>query len=393
MINVAMINTERTRGGAARIASLLTESLNENCDDIDAVLYHCEDSISAAPYYGLKRFSSRQINAFRVRLGTKMFDFGVAKQLVKLTRNADILHLHNLHGYYLDWETLLLKWKDRPIVWTWHDQWGATGRCGFAIDCEEWMQGCPKCPHLDYYPKTYIDQAAREYQEKSRLYAELPDLKVVSPSGWLANIALQRGFTAENVFVIPNPVDTSSFRARSMKECRKTLGLPEDRFIALFVSADCNDPRKGYADFAKITEGIPAIFSIAVGRNPSKKSPHIFHAGEIKEKLSIYYSAADIMIFTSRADNYPNTIIECLLSGTPILAYSVGGVASQLTVEDHCQLTDPGNPDIARTHLLKILDRGGKTSEMATSLSKYAEKKWAKNAIAEQYRKLYKKLI
>ncbi len=393
MIKVAMVSTEKTRGGAARMASLLAKSLSKNVDDIEVVFYHCEDNIANPPFYGIKRFASYHVNALLTRLSLGVYDFGLAKELMELTRDADILHLHNLHGYYLDWKTLLLGCKNRPVVWTWHDQWGATGRCGFAIDCNEWTKGCPKCPHLDYYPYTLVDRAAKEFTNKSEVYLRMQNLNVVSPSEWLGEIALQRGFSAKRVNIIPNPVDVSGYTRCDKKEARLKLGLPENEFIALFISADCNDLRKGYSDFSAITCNMK-IYPIAVGIKPRNEAQHIHHVGNIKskEELSLYYVAADVMVFTSKADNYPNTIIECLLCGTPIIAYSVGGVKSQLAVE-HCHLVDPGHIGEARDFLSYMLINKGKNPEIENTLSRYANDLWADSVIAERYRELYIRLI
>lgn len=394
MLKVAMVNTEKNRGGAARMASLLAKSMDANISELDVRFYHCEDDIIAPPFYGLKRFASRQINAGLARLGgsTCVFDFGVAKKIIELTADMDILHVHNLHGYYLDWQHLFDAWKDRPVVWTWHDQWGATGRCGFAIGCEGWTKGCPKCPNLRYAPAAIIDRASHEYEAKSMVYRKMKNLNIVSPSCWLADIAIARGFNADKVSVLPNPVDLSVYLSRGKLECRRELGIPDDQFVALFVAAECNEVRKGYNDFAEVTKNLD-IYPLAVGGLPKNISEHVHHAGEVREqaKLAVYYGSADVMVFTSKADNYPNTVIESLVCGTPIVAYDVGGVSSQLD-SIYSQLVSYGDITGMRECLERMKASGGKDSGMEARLGEYAKGMWADNIIVNKYADEYRRI-
>ncbi len=390
-----MVNTEKTRGGAARMASMLIQSLNLD-NDIEVTLYHCEDNHISQPFYGLKKFTSRYINAFLARLGGSrcVYDYGVAEQIIKLSADADVLHIHNLHGYYLDWQKLLGAWKGKPVVWTWHDQWGATGRCGFSINCDGWLSGCTSCPHLDYYPTTWFDFAKEEFNQKSKLFQEMANMVIVSPSQWLGDIAIERGVNKSKVKVIANPVDLLAYRYQDKDKCRAELGLPLDKKIALFIAADCNDPRKGYQDFVKITDDL-GIYSVAVGKEPTKKGSHVNHLGEFREKetLAKYYAAVDVMVFTSNADNFPNTVIECLACGTPVYAYDVGGVSSQLKEALHCELVDFGEISQFKMKLNQLIERGAKTETISNEIAELAKNKWSAKTAASAYRNLYEQLV
>ena len=394
-MKVSMINTEKNRGGAARMASLLARSMNEYCSGLSATLYHNQDRVKDDFAYGIRFPGSNYVNAFLSRLGGSplVYDFGFSRKILGLEKESDIFHLHNLHGYYLNWMKLLLETSNKPVVWTWHDQWGATGRCGFAIDCNEWRTGCVKCSHLDYYPKAWFDKSHSEFELKSKIYKQLKNIHIVSPSQWLADIAIERGFNSSNVSVIPNPVDVSSYALRDKYECRKELGLPADKYIALFIAADCNDPRKGYLDFVECVRELPVI-PLVVGIEPIEKQEGILYVGETRDqaKLSVYYSAADVMVFTSKADNYPNTIIECLICGTPVCAYSVGGVKSQLH-DRLCELVEFGDIKSIRKYLTESSKANGKTPDMSIELENYAKNMWSSDIIAEQYHDLYKSLI
>ena len=395
IMKVSMVNTEKNRGGAARMASFLAKTMNETCSDVDATLYHNQDDIIENCHHGLKFPFSNYVNAFLSRIGGSecVYDFSFSDKIISLAHDSDVLHVHNLHGYYLNWKKLLLSFQNKPILWTWHDQWGATGRCGFSMDCDNWKSGCKKCPHMDYYPNAWLDFASSEFKAKSEIYETAKNLHIVSPSQWLADIAIERGINPEQVSVIPNPVDVSSYIKYDKAAARNKLNLPVDKYIALFIAADCNDPRKGYEDFVESVKGLP-LTPLVVGIEPVKRHEGFIYVGETRSqaKLSLYYSAADIMVFTSKADNYPNTIIECLICGTPVCAYSVGGVPSQLH-NSLCHLVDFNDTSAIRKYLEVESAGAGKTPDISIELQNYATSMWSGDIIANKYRDLYKTII
>ncbi len=393
MIRVAMVNTVRTQGGAARVAALLAQTFHDHFDDVDVTLYHCEHRERTPPFYGLKRPLSRPLNAFLARLGgsTCVWDMGVAGDIVDKTRNADVLHIHNLHGYYLDYPKLLHAWRDRPVVWTLHDMWSLTGRCGSSSECSSWRLGCPMCPYKKYYPKAWIDNAKREFQLKQYLYSIMNSLTIVTPSNWLSDLALQRGFSREYVHVVPNPVDTTKFGPIDKYKARKELNLPDNAYLALFVASDCGDRRKGYADFAHavIKSG---CLGLAVGKRPPQPAQGVLHTGSVSDQsaINLYYCASDVFIIPSYADNYPNTVIEALISGTPVIGYEEGGIPSQLDLP-HCRIVAKGDRQALCDALVNLVAGDGKESSQSRELSEIAQRRWAPQTVADQYRNIYRK--
>ena len=390
-----MVNTELTRGGASRMAAVLTRGLNNLDEELDVSMLHCQNQESAPPFFGIKRPLARPLNALIVRaLGsTATVDLGVVNEVVRQAQKVDVLHIHNVHGYYLNFRELFRKCREMPIVWTWHDMWGATGRCAFSHDCREWVNGCPSCAYKEYYPAAWVDRAAHEYQVKSALYSDLRNLRIVSPSQWLAEIAIERGFSEDQVSVIPNPVDLSSYFPRDVGRLRASLGLDEHEFCALFVAADCSDPRKGYADFEKAIERA-GVKGIAVGIPPAKQSSRIHYVGALSsaKDLADWYSAADVMVITSKADNYPNTVIESLACGTPVCGYAVGGVPSQIP-DGSDYLVRPGDIVGLAEKLGDLLKRGSISENKRNSLSSEAKNRWNPVNVAKQYLDAYKLVL
>lgn len=390
-----MVNTARTRGGAARMAATLADAMNSSDENIRAVLYHADDVFLDNGFHGLQKQASRSINSLLARLGGSLCitDLGFADDVIQLSAQADILHLHNLHGYYLNYPKLLTAWRNRPIVWTWHDMWGATGRCGFSGTCERWKSGCMTCSDKSLYPASWFDFAASEFREKKILFSSLKNLWIVSPSEWLSDIAANSGFDRSRIKTIPNPVDTRKFKFIKKDVARKQLGLPADKFTALFVASDCGDPRKGYRDFSAAISA-STTYAIAVGKPPSSASEMINHVGILvdQSQINLYYAAADVMVIPSYSDNYPNTVIESMMSGTPVIGYAEGGIPSQLDAP-FCQLVTKGDISGLRNAIIEQSRTYQKTSEMAEKLSSLACERWAPDSARDLYVKLYREAL
>jgi len=333
-MKVLMINTEKDRGGAARMATTLVNGINGLESDVQVVLAHCGDDVLSETFRGYKKSYAYYLNLLQTRFfgSHRIYDFGFADKVIELAKDADVIHLHNLHGYYLDFVKLMRAIPDKPIVWTWHDMWGATGRCGFSMDCDEWKTGCSKCPHIEYYPKVWVDNASSEFTLKSSLFKKRDNLLIVSPSDWLRDIAVESGFKKEQTFTVANPVDLSSYKAVNQGDAKKHFTLP-DVPLLLFVAHDCNDERKRYKDFEKIALK-SGIKGLVVGVPPENKHPDLIYLGKLNgsNELAMAYSAADAFVITSKSDNYPNTVIESMACGTPVFGYAIGGIPSQMPI-------------------------------------------------------------
>ena len=392
-MRVALVNTEAYRGGAARMARHLKRALRDA--GVEVCLYHTSDRVVEDTLRGMKRPGSRPLNALLARLGGSMtvWDMGLADELLHLTATADVLHVHNLHGYYLNYRKLLLGWKDRPIVWTWHDQWGAVGRCGIPNpDCDRWLTGCGACPLPEVYPAAWLDWSAAEYRFKSALYGKLRNLTIVSPSRWLAKRALIRGFAPERVHVVPNPIPIAQFTPCAKASARDTLGLEKSGALLLFIASDCNDPRKGYPDFEALVEalGVPAL---VVGKPPRQRSSSsLFHyAGEIREldRLRYCYAAADLMVMTTVADNYPNVIIEAMACGTPVVSYDVGGIPDQMP-EFWQGLVPAGDRAALIARCRELLRDLPALESTSPNFRRHAVENWDPSVVARRYVEIYR---
>ena len=295
-------------------------------------------------------------------LGREDFRFPGTRHLPELPpTKPDILHGHNLHGGYFDLRMLPRLSRKFPTVLTLHDAWLLSGHCAHSFSCQRWKYGCGNCPDLSIYPAIRRDSTAYNFHHKEAIYRQC-SLYLTSPSSWLLDQARQSilsGAIASSK-VIRNGVDLSIFKQSDMHKSRKQLGLPQEDLILLFTA---NSIRNNiWKDFktlrtavAMAAEDNPSckIRCIALGETaPSEKAGNaeidfISYTTD-PFKVARYYQAADLYIHASRIDTFPNTIIEALACGTPVVATAVGGIPEIVTsmspIEGNNSI-QPGTPE------------------------------------------------
>lgn len=386
------MNTALNSGGAAYVAKTLVDQLSTNVE-IDIKLLHGQNNKVIGNYHGVQYEYLRYINAGLFRLfGTPRF--GVYSSNVnKLIEGADVLHFHNLHGYWINYFKVFYK-LNKPTVWTWHDMWPLTGRCGFNMKCDLWLNGCLKCKHKDYYPSSIGNATYLEHQRKMK-FLRNDKLVVVTPSKWLAKNAISSNFINHNkIKVISNPVNTHLFNIKSKKDCQAMLGLETEKPIMLFVANNCNDERKGYRDF-EIATKLLDVTGLIVGDPPNVKSGNIIYLGKLTDRsiLSLCYSAADCFVIPTYEDNFPNTVLESMASGTPVFGYKTGGVPEQVP-PDWKGLVDVGDTMLLVKRIQKFLDRNNSEKLLIKSKMRvWAEKNSSLESVCDQYHALYRMMV
>ncbi len=241
----------------------------------------------------------------------------------------DIIHLHNIHGYYLNYPLLFeyLQKSEIPIVWTLHDCWAFTGHCAYFdyINCDRWRLYCHHCPALGQYPHSYLfDRSYDNFNDKCKWFTSLKKTTIVPVSNWLATKVRQSFLSCYPIQVIHNGVDTSTFSYQSVK--KEDFGL-QDKFIVLGVASVWDD-RKGLADFLKLRNVLPAeyvIILIGLTNKQIKKLPKgilgISRTNSVKE-LAEYYSLADVYVNLSVEETLGMTTLESQSCGTPVIVYN-----------------------------------------------------------------------
>lgn len=260
----------------------------------------------------------------------------------------DIIHLHNIHGYYLNIELLFNYIREHKIkvVWTLHDCWAFTGHCAYfdAVGCEKWKTGCHDCVQKGTYPASKLmDNSRNNWERKKQLFTGL-DMTIVTPSEWLAKLVKQSFLKEYPVRVIYNGIDTNVFRPCFNEEVRKKYS-PDGKPIVLGVASEWTE-RKGLPDFIALAKENPDIHVVVVGLTPKqiKQLPGYITAlqrtNNVQELVELY-SVADLFFNPTYEDNLPTTNLEAIACGTPVLTYQTGG--SPETVGDNGWVVDQGN--------------------------------------------------
>lgn len=314
-------------------------------------------------------------------------------QKIKKTK-PDIIHLHNIHGWYLNWKMMFdfLKNADIPVIWTLHDCWSFTGHCPYfmALGCEKWKTGCYECPLYKLYPGCLLDDSKKQYILKKSCFTEIPNLTVVTPSQWLTDLVKQSYLKDYNTIVINNGIDLTKFKPR-ISGFRKKYNLV-DKIVLLGVAFDWSF-RKGINDFQRLAEELPeeyAIVLVGVSDVIAKELPKriiSIACTQNQEELAKIYSAADLFVNPTLEDNFPTVNLEALACGTPVITYQTGGSPECLT--ERCGKVVPYKNYKALKNA--ILEMKNAKASMTQACMERAQL-YGKDGAYQEYMSLYEKV-
>lgn len=261
----------------------------------------------------------------------------LVKQIKKI--NPDIIHLHNIHGYYINLKVLFKYLKNEyngKIIWTLHDCWAFTGHCSYftLAKCNKWKNSCCNCPQLKSYPRTLFDSTKREYNFKEKLFSGLNNVILVTPSIWLKKLVKESFLNNYKVKVINNGIDLNFFRPTYDIQIYKKYNIPKDKKILLGV-ANIWEERKGLMDIYRLSDIISNDYLIVIVGNllKNKKKNNIIYIDRTdnNNELVKLYTIADYVLNFTYEDNYPTINLESIACHTPVITYNTGGCAEQIT--------------------------------------------------------------
>lgn len=340
----------------------------------------------------LRRYSSRNTDLFSINW--------VPNRLVSRINEIapDVVHLHWIGKGFLRIEDLAD--VEPPIVWTLHDMWPFTGGCHYSGGCTRYIDSCGVCPALDSNSEN--DLSSWVWSRKARNWSDI-NLSLVSPSSWLADrIRESSVFRNRNVKVIPNGLDVKEFRPGADDEVGDRFGFDENRPIVLFgaVSAT-SDPRKGFDELVEalsiIDKRIEATdFQVGVFGNSDDESEidvsssDINFLGYVEDyEMSSLFALADLMVVPSLQDNLPNTVLEALACGTPVVAFKVGGIPEMVVHKFNGYLASPHEPKRLADGIAWVLREQSRYTTLGEQARKSVEKRHSLETVAEEYRSLY----
>lgn len=363
-----------------------------------------------------KKFSDVRFAAERMLLYPKLknkrdlFFFSPASTGMDISghpavRWADIIHLHWFNQGFLSLQSLeKLAGLGKKIVWTLHDMWAFTGGCHYSRGCESFKNHCGRCPYLSAGNEN--DGSAEIWKRKSGIYKK-EIFTFVTCSRWLAGIASQssllKGFT---IYSIPNPIDVDVFSPLDKQTARKKLGLNAGKFFILFASQNLGDERKGFRYLREAVEIIchnyPDISQnaemLVFGKqkvNLAEMLPLPLHSlGTLSSVHDIVaaYNAADVFVLPSLEDNLPNTVMEALSCGVPVVSFNTGGIPEMVEHEKNGWLASQRSSGELAEGIVRIM----KNELPYSALSQQARQKVMDNftheRVAEKYRELYSRV-
>ncbi|MDE6514423.1 MAG: glycosyltransferase [Bacteroidales bacterium] len=359
-MKVVIINTAERNGGAAVAANRLLKALStvpgmeatmlvrdKVTDDPQVVSINttaCKRRLNKVRFaweraliFFANRFNRRGL--FQVSIANTGTDIS----RLPIVREADIIHLHWINQGFLSLRDLrALQRLGKPIVWTLHDLWPATGICHYPDTCTRYRTQCGHCPQMAATP--LLPLSRRVFKKKMKL--DFSRTAFVGCSRWITDMAQTSGLLRQAGFhAIPNPIDGTVFHPIARNEARQRFLLPTDRPIVLFAAAKVSDTRKGIKylieacrllyqqgsqcfDVALLggqLDGLAASFPCRV---------HCLGYLTAPEDIRAAYACATVFVIPSLEDNLPNTVMESLACGTPCVGFRTGGIPEMI---DHLQ--------------------------------------------------------
>lgn len=292
-------------------------------------------------YQAISKRIGSQYDVYTHVLKTRVMDrtgFGSKKATKRFVNwikeySPDIIHLHNLHGYYLNIEILFdyLSQVNIPVVWTLHDCWAFTGHCAHFsyANCDKWQEGCYQCPLTKKYPASWgLDNSNKNWLEKKELFTSVNNMTLVCPSQWLADLAKKSFLGKYPIAVIPNGIDLQIFRP-TPSDFRSRHNI-DDKIVVLGV-ASVWDERKGLQDILDISKKLDDRYQVVlVGVTEKQKKEinskiiAITRTNNTRELAEIY-TAADVFVNPTYEEVFGLVNVEAQACGTPVITYPTGG--------------------------------------------------------------------
>ena len=274
------------------------------------------------------------------------------KRLIRFIRGwkPDIIHLHNIHGYYLNYSLLFdyLKEAKIPVVWTLHDCWAFTGRCAYFTlsGCAQWKKQCSHCPTYSDYPRSVIPwHTSSNFLLKKQAFSGLPSLTIVPVSNWLSGHVQQSFLRTYPRHTIYNGIDTKLFRPE-VSDLRSQWNA-EDKVVLLGVASQWTET-KGWSDWLKLVRSLDngyCVVMVGVTKSQANQLPSwciaIPQTEDIHQLVQIY-SAADVYINLAHQEAFGLTLLEAMACGTPCISYRTTAIP-ETTTEDTCIMVEEGD--------------------------------------------------
>jgi glycosyltransferase involved in cell wall biosynthesis len=416
-MRIAIMSTFDVIGGAAKAAYRLHKGLRllghdsvmlvklKHSNDVTVSQARSTTKADFAEEHIAAMIQKRWINQNRTPVSNTMFSLpysGYDLSRSDFVKNSDVLNVHWV-ARYQSVESLEPLFESRmPVVWTLHDQWGFTGGCHYSAGCEKYQVDCRDCPQLqdNRFQVPY-------FVLKNKMHHFPKTLTVVTPSRWLAECARKsKVFGNCRIEVIPNSLETDVFKPTIKEYAKEALSIPSDVITLLFGASELKEKRKGFHLLLQSMEYCllnPLVRELA-GQGRIKiltfGEPHpelktlgvdLVNLGEIAsdDELAGIYSASDMFILPSLEDNLPNTILEAMSCGTPVVSFQVGGIPDLVEAGKTGYLAPPGDFKEMGNLIMRLMLNSGLRETMSRQCRSVAEIAFNLSTQANRYIDLF----
>ncbi|MDJ0744590.1 MAG: glycosyltransferase family 4 protein [Xenococcaceae cyanobacterium MO_167.B27] len=400
-MKVLQINYSDILGGAAIAGYRLHQGLLSQGIDSKLLVDIVKTDSARVATINRKRNIENLANSLGWRLGLNNINSISTFQINQhqFYQKADILNFHNLHGGYFNYLAIPSLTKNKPAVFTLHDMWSFTGHCAYSYDCDRWKTGCGKCPYLNIVPSVGKDSTFLEWKLKNWIYSN-SNLAIVTLSNWLTEQVKQSMLNRFPIHHIPNGIDTEAYQPLDSVECKSVLGISQNKKVLMFVSQNLNDSRKGGDLLIKALQELASslkkeIIILVMGNGGEQLTKNIdisaIYLGYVDgDKLkSIAYSAADLFIFPTRADNLPLVLQESMACGTPMVSFKVGGVSDLVRHGITGYLAQPEDYQDFSKGIQELLEDTNLREKMSQNCRNIAIQEYSIELQAQRYIELY----
>jgi glycosyltransferase involved in cell wall biosynthesis len=418
-MNILMISTADSMGGAAKSAYRLMEGLRQ-AGHTCRMLVKYKSQISDQEVDCIIGNSSLWSKAFLRLLDQAEYRTGLQYRLIPwgerflkhpFYREADLVHLHNIHGGFFPIKLVPRMSLDKPLVWTLHDMWAMTGHCPYPSmnqDCGHWRTGCSTCGHLEDYPPLGRQTSDRLLDLKKRYFAAGYISAVIAPSRWMAQMARESlVFGGHRIVTIPYGVNSKLFRPAEPGPLRRAMGLKAEDQVILFSALELDYERKGGRLLMEALRLLPKyrragssrLVVLCVGKpTPLQISPDhckVVYLGFINsdEMMNLALNMADLYVHPALADNLPNAVLESLACGRPVVAFAVGGLPDMVRPGQTGWLAAPGDADSLARKLAGALDDHSGCLVLGRMARSVVEKEYALQVQAGAMEDLYNTVV
>ena len=415
---VHVVNAD-IRGGAPKAAFALSKALQDNGVDSKLLVqrkFSNDNNVFSinTNYLEQQKTNFRMlVDLLQMKVFTQTrkgrFSFGrVGTDITnnELIKQSDIIHLHWINEGYLSLKSLLELGKiNKPIFWTLHDMWGFTGGCHYSSGCKRYMDSCGQCPYLKYPSKK--DFSFSLLNEKKLSFNEL-DITFLTCSEWLGSVASNTMVLKEKeVIPLHNTLFMDIYKPINRESIRSKFNFPNDKFIIIFVSLTIEDERKGFIYLKKsliellkmnpeLADKVELLILGSYAKNWLAELPCKINAvGRISDDKSMaeYYNVADVFLAPSLEDNLPNTVLESLSCGTPVVGFNIGGIPEMVEHKKNGYLAKEKSVEDFTNGILWMIQNKKFFKELRKNARLKVEKNFNPTFIAKKHLDLYEKRL